>query len=106
MIHTNLPKKCRGFSQNTVDCFMESKLDSINWRVLLVHKENYAISRHVLVDRYILLLQQLSNHAFYNKHFSWTNLIDPKQFVPLDPFLTKDNFSPLHLYPLFLTICD
>ena len=73
MIHTNLPRNCVvSFTvrTNTVGHFYGSpKFDSHKWLTVLVDdinkKENRAISRHVCVDRCILLLQHLSNHMHF-----------------------------------------
>ena len=59
--------------------------DSIKWPTVLVRKVNHAISRHICVDNYIILLKHLSNHIdFITNGFSWTNsTVDSRHRFPL-----------------------
>ena len=61
------------------------------------YKENHAISMHVYVDHYILLLKHLANHIDFItngcKRFSWTNSTDRRQHVPLKTNRQKPIFN-------------
>ena len=71
MIEINMPQSCMDFlllyklTQSTI--LRSQKHDSTKWRAVLVHdiKGKPCNTRHICVDRYILLLKHLSNHMHF-----------------------------------------
>ena len=95
MINTSTTQNCMHDFPFTVGHFIESTFWPPKWPTVFLRdvKENRAISWHVSVDHYILLLNYLSNHLHFitngSKCFSKTNSTDPRQRVPLTQCLLR-----------------